>query len=350
MQSSSWPSPPRSTRPPTLSTTDWQAICQQAQQCGEQLCQMTAGGTQTFLPQRLGTGGEHHINLRGGLSLVIRQGHLRRPLRYVSEHDAKSPLVAKFYLSGSSRVDTPNVANVKSTYEEQKGCHYLYYLPNLTEVEEWPADESHHVVYVCVEPNYFRTFEMGSTAPITSLQSLLHTETPHRFHQPLGRITSEIGQILRQITHCPYAGIMQQLYLESKALELLTLQFATWAEQHSQRPAIALKSPDIEQLYQARDILQQQADQPPSLTELARQVGLNDRKLKQGFRQLFGTTVFGYLQSYRLEQAQLLLKNADFTIAQVALKVGYTNPEAFSTAFRRKFAVSPKAYQLGRHR
>ncbi|MEO0377755.1 MAG: helix-turn-helix transcriptional regulator, partial [Cyanobacteria bacterium P01_A01_bin.17] len=72
-----------------------------------------------------------------------------------------------------------------------------------------------------------------------------------------------------------------------------------------------------------------------------------DRKLNQGFRQLFGTTVFGYLQRHRMQQAQSLLHDSDLSIAKVAATVGYRSPEAFSTAFRRQFAVSPKAYQLG---
>ena len=43
---------------------------------------------------------------------------------------------------------------------------------------------------------------------------------------------------------------------------------------------------DIEQLHRAKDILVQQAKMPPTLVELARMVGVNERKLKQGFRQL----------------------------------------------------------------
>ena len=84
----------------------------------------------------------------------------------------------------------------------------------------------------------------------------------------------------------------------------------------------------------------------PSLIDLARQVGLNDRKLKEGFRHLFGATVFGYLRDYRLQQAKELLHDYDLTIASIATTVGYKSPEAFCNAFRRKFDVSPKAYQL----
>jgi AraC-like DNA-binding protein len=47
-----------------------------------------------------------------------------------------------------------------------------------------------------------------------------------------------------------------------------------------------------------------------------------------------------------MQQAKHLLHDSDLSIAAIAAMVGYRNPEAFSTAFRRKFAVSPKAYQL----
>ncbi|MEM0943833.1 MAG: AraC family transcriptional regulator, partial [Pseudomonadota bacterium] len=98
-----------------------------------------------------------------------------------------------------------------------------------------------------------------------------------------------------------------------------------------------------------RELLIHDVQKPPTLAELAQQVGLNEYRLKQGFRQVFGTTVFGCLHHCRMQQAQHLLRNSNLTIAGVAAQVGYLSPEAFSTAFRRKFTVSPKAYQLGKH-
>ncbi|NEQ29414.1 MAG: helix-turn-helix transcriptional regulator [Leptolyngbya sp. SIO4C5] len=330
-----------------LTDADWRSLYDQAESHGEQLYQSVKGGMYLHLPHSLGDAGDRLINLRGGLSISIRQGKLKQSIRYVSEHESSFPLTAKFYLSGRSRVQTLEPTDIKSDYEEANGCHYLYYLPNLTEIEEWPADESLHVVYISVDPSYFNTFDLSETALSPPLKTMLQGNTTRRFHQSLGCVTPAMRQILQQIVHCPYNGMVQRLYLEGKALELLALQFEAWAENPLSNREVMLRSRDIDQLHQAKDILQKQADQPPSLTELARQVGLNDRKLKQGFRQLFGTTVFGYLQSYRLEQAKLLLRDADCTVAQVALKVGYTNPEAFSTAFRRRFDINPKAYQLG---
>ena len=85
---------------------------------------------------------------------------------------------------------------------------------------------------------------------------------------------------------------------------------------------------------------------PPSLIDLARQVGLNERKLKQGFRHVFGNSVFGYLHDYQMQQAQRLLLAEKMTVAGVAARVGYTSPTGFCAAFRRKFGINPKAYQI----
>ncbi|MEM8639741.1 MAG: AraC family transcriptional regulator [Cyanobacteria bacterium P01_G01_bin.54] len=101
-----------------------------------------------------------------------------------------------------------------------------------------------------------------------------------------------------------------------------------------------------DRIVHAKDLLLSQLSAPPTLLKLAHQVGLNDRKLKQGFRQVFGTTVFGYLHNHRMTQAKQLLVLSGATIAGVAQQVGYRSPEAFSAAFRRTFEINPKAYQL----
>ncbi|MDF5721948.1 MAG: AraC family transcriptional regulator, partial [Rhizonema sp. PD37] len=94
----------------------------------------------------------------------------------------------------------------------------------------------------------------------------------------------------------------------------------------------------------AREILLKNLDNPPSLIQLARQVGLNDRKLKLGFRYCFGTTVFGYLHDYRMELAHKLLIEKNMNVTQVARKVGYASLSSFHHAFRKKFAVNPKSF------
>lgn len=90
-------------------------------------------------------------------------------------------------------------------------------------------------------------------------------------------------------------------------------------------------------------------DQPPSLINLARQVGLNDCTLKRGFRQVFGKTAFGYLHDYRLEQARQLLQERELNISEVAHTIGFASRSYFAAAFRKKFGVSPRDY-LSQHK
>jgi len=166
----------------------------------------------------------------------------------------------------------------------------------------------------------------------------------------LNQITTEMQLALQQLLYCPYQGFTKQLYLESKVMELIALrleQLKAQITQHqpesNQHPQ--LKTDDIDRIYKAREILINHLDHPPSLLELARQVGLNDYKLKQGFRYCFGTTAFNYLHDYRMEQARELLVEQQMQVNEVARAVGYASRSSFAAAFRKKFGVSPKRIQ-----
>ncbi|NDJ19981.1 helix-turn-helix transcriptional regulator [Myxacorys almedinensis] len=150
--------------------------------------------------------------------------------------------------------------------------------------------------------------------------------------------------IARQILHCPYWGITKRIYLESKALELLAVIIAEEVEaQRGRVPLSPLPSEEVDRLHRAREILLRDLHHPPTLMDLAHQVGLNECSLKRGFRQVFGKTTFGYLLDYRLEQAYQLLFERHMNVEEVARKVGYANRRSFATAFRKKFGSSPKA-------
>jgi AraC-like DNA-binding protein len=333
-----------------FSETDWEELCIAAQLHGEKLYRQTMAGTWHNLPQQFGRGGEQTILLRDGLVLNVREGELQEDLALKRHHESTFPLVSKFFLSGRSRVCTANIPSVADDYEEVAGCHYLYCLPELVEIEKWQAKEPIQVVMVYADLDYFKQFEPDRSILPDSLRHLIEADSIEPFHHSLGRMTPVILQVLQQIINCPYQGLMQQLYLEGKALELLTLQLTRWIEpQWATAPSICLQPDDVERLHCARKILIQRASNPPGLIELARQVGLNDRKLKQGFLHLFGTTVFGYLHDYRLERSQEILASGEMSVTEVARTVGYASLPSFSKAFSKKFGSSPTAYALGQN-
>ncbi|MEH1837056.1 MAG: helix-turn-helix transcriptional regulator [Nostoc sp.] len=84
------------------------------------------------------------------------------------------------------------------------------------------------------------------------------------------------------------------------------------------------------------------------MLDLAEMVHLGERKLQQGFKEIFGTTVFGYLHDYRMEQAKIMLSGTKMQVAEVSNAVGYAHLGYFAQAFKKKFGIMPKECQRGK--
>ncbi|MGF1480066.1 MAG: helix-turn-helix transcriptional regulator [Cyanophyceae cyanobacterium] len=297
------------------------------------------------LPRQIGTGSDRSIQLRPGLELALSDRNHHQLTIVEETHDPSFPISAKFYLSGGVRTVTPNVAGIADDYEEVASQNYLFFLPDILEFEHFPAQQPIQSIRIYLQPDLLQSqTEFDLPTPLQQLGE----GTKQRFHQPLGKTTPQMQQVLHQILTCPFQGAIQRLYWEGKAWELLALQLAQWTQMsESKGRSLCLRPQDIDRLYQARAFLLENLADPPSIIELAHHVGLNSDKLKRGFRQLFDNTVFGYIHEQRMQQAQTFLLN-EMTIVGVATTVGYASATSFSTAFKRRFGISPKRYQITR--
>ena len=150
---------------------------------------------------------------------------------------------------------------------------------------------------------------------------------------------------VESIRRCPFVGAIRTMALAARCNDLLFEFFTALAALESPRvPTLARNASD--RIHAAAEILKLDFEEPPTLAALARRVGLSETTLKRGFRQVFGTTVFGYLRARRMERAHVLLQSGEATVLEAATRVGYSNPSNFSAAFRRQFGVNPKAFQL----
>lgn len=289
------------------------------------------------------------IQLRPGLALGFWQSIFYRDLAVEKYHDDLMPLTSHFYLSGTHRVLSPGIQEVPDEYIEQVGQHYLFYLPTIDEIEQWFAGNRLQMVNISFDLELFRTYHTGTEILPEPLRALIEHNIPPRFYRAVGAITPAMFTVLQHILKPPFEGMMMRMFLEGKVLELLALQLNQFIEQEKLiRPLINLKSAEIEQVYQAREWLVLHQAYPPLLIDLANEVGLSERKLQKGFRELFGTTVFGYLHDHRMEQARVLLSSGEQWVSEVAHAVGYAHLGHFTKAFKRKFGITPKECQMGR--
>lgn len=155
---------------------------------------------------------------------------------------------------------------------------------------------------------------------------------------PAGR---PLQALVAQIINCPVRGPEREIYLCGKAMQLVALAISSCVNDTAGH-AMRLPSRDIARIRRARDILIAAMRSPPSLDALAQDIGLNVRKLSDGFRHVFGTSVFGFLQEYRLEQAYKLISSGEMSVSEAAFHVGY-GPAHFATVFRKRFGVSPSS-------
>lgn len=153
-------------------------------------------------------------------------------------------------------------------------------------------------------------------------------------------LTSRQLSLINDIAHCPFTGQMRQAYMESKIVELFLFQ-ASQAESLKGNKNLQLSPSDTEKLHAARTWIRQHMFEPMSMTQICRETGLNEFKLKKGFRELFGTTTFGYLNELKMTYARQLILNSQCSILEAAYSVGYGEPYSFTRAFRKHFGYLP---------
>jgi len=334
-----------------LTTKEYKALYQEYLETGKIISY--SNDFETFLKikaeQELGVGYDRKIQLRPGLTIKISDRKAKHTIAREIKHDASMPLTLAFQLSGTYRVWTEGIGD--DYYYEKSGENYLFFLPGTKEIEEIPTGEDLHRVTIRVKPDIFRNFSSSQLDLMpTELKALISNNSLQIFYRKVGVITLSMQQALKQIISCPYQGLARQIYLESKALELISLQLTQLIQSQSEIISSVssgcLQPDDIERIYQAKSILEANLENPPSLMELARKVQLNDYKLKRGFKEVFGTTTFGYLQKIRMERGKNLLAERMLTIAGVAQTVGYKSPSRFCDAFKKHFGITPRNYRM----
>lgn len=189
----------------------------------------------------------------------------------------------------------------------------------------------------------FRTLALTGNTALRDFAKRLKKGVTQLSPQPLV-LDAAMQQCISAITH--YQGIedTKRMYLYAHTLELLWLQQENYLRSLQRRIIYVKSEYDRERIVFARDYLLTHMDLPPTLIELAGIAGINEFKLKRGFKELFNQTVFGYLADVRLEMARRALKEKQKTVTRIAFELGYASLQHFSAAFKKKFGVSPAKY------
>jgi AraC-like DNA-binding protein len=174
--------------------------------------------------------------------------------------------------------------------------------------------------------------------------SFLNEDNKDKKYYKDGEISPSMAIVLNQLINYNLNHSIKNLYFKGKAYEILSLYFNRNEESNVEQCPFLVDETNVTKLRKAKDIIISQMAEPPSLQELADTIGLSLKKLKEGFKQVYGDTVFGFLVDYKMEVARKMLESGDNNVNEVGLKVGYSTSSHFIAAFKKKYGTTPKKY------
>ena len=269
--------------------------------------------------------------------VVLRTKNDQDAVKHLTHHVAQDYLQFHFCLKGNLNFIYNEGSYTFPLYENHS---MLLYNP----VKKLPID-------VELSPN---TWLISVLISITKFHALFSSDADHiPFLSPENsskkfydnqEFSSSIAVVLSQILQSKIHDSIKALYIKGKVYELLSLYF-----NKSEDPSIAqcpflVDEENVRKIRQAKEIILERMTTPPSLESLAVEIVLSLKKLKEGFKELYGDTVYAYLLDHKMEEACRMLNSQKYNVNEVGLKLGYSTASHFIAAFKKKYGTTPKKY------
>lgn len=246
-----------------------------------------------------------------------------------------------FDLSGNTLT---NISGTNSMhYEFNSNHHNIIYVPGIKGNLHFNT-MSTQVLEINLSIPLFKKF-IADTEIFTDFIRHINQQDPAMLGKHNMPITPAMVSLIRSILDCRKVGMYKRMYLEAKVVELLLLQLEQFAF-HDCNSFCSLKPADMEKMHHARDIIFTRANEVHSLRRLALEIGTNEFTLKKGFKEVFGTTVFGMLSDLKMEEAKRLLSEGEKSISEISEYAGYKNSTHFTSAFKKKYGITPGKYKV----
>ena len=157
-------------------------------------------------------------------------------------------------------------------------------------------------------------------------------------------VSPAIAVVLSQLMSYNLHPFMKELYLKGKVYELISLYFNKAQDADLEQCPFLADEDNVRRIKMAKEIIIARMSEPPTLSELSEEIGLSLKKLKEGFKQIYGDSVFGFLFDYKMDYARKMLETGKHNVNEVGLKVGYSTASHFIASFKKKYGTTPKKY------
>ena len=285
------------------------------------------------------------ISLRPGMKLVVAD--FVPPHRIIFNYEVhKAPLEFGFWVEGKARLTYNGGQNFTGEHVLNRGSGNIVHFSEDKGTIDFQPHKRVRFFSIHIDPQLFQSlheenYDGAGVHPEASRQIVSNNRYLQR-----STMSPSMMVASHQILNCPYQGATGRIYLEAKALELIALQTRTINLRNNERDSVSTLRPiEREQIHQANHLLTRELADPPSLVEIAHSVGLTHTRLNQGFKEIYGTTVFKHLRMQRLEYGRFLLEEGKLSISEVAYAAGFSSHSHFGKSFLEHFGIQPSVFQ-----
>lgn len=199
---------------------------------------------------------------------------------------------------------------------------------------------SKHVVFI-ISIKVFHSF----FSQVADLIHFLDDENKDKKYYLDKALTPSEILVLNQICKDQMHDSLQNLYTKGKVYELLSLYFNKNQDDNQSCPFLDDED-NVDKIKKAKQIIIDNMAEPPSLQELANLIELPLQKLNDGFKHIYGDSVFNFLLDYKLEFARKMLISRKHNVSEISLQIGYSTASHFISAFKKKYGTTPKQYMM----
>ena len=224
----------------------------------------------------------------------------------------------------------------------QEGNSLLLYNPQRDLPLDLALNSHSWVLSVLLPINKFHSLFSTEANYITFLSE----ENKDRKYYKDAQVTPSMAIVLNQLMNYNLHPTIKPLYFKAKAYELLSLYFNRPADADVEQCPFLADEDNVSKIKKAKQIMVSRMAEPPTLQELADEINLPLNRLKEGFKQIYGDSVYSFLFDYKMDYARKMLEYGQHNVNEVGLKVGYSTASHFIAAFKKKYGNTQKKYLM----
>lgn len=292
------------------------------------------------MPEKLGQGYIRRLAFGPDFKITIHHYLLKEDL--IIERNTSglgNELITVFYYDNEQSLGIAYDNNPHVLFSQRNDSAIQVTSNDLSSTITFPAHQHIHYVVVAIKPTRLKEL-LAIRDPNSVVQTITSHGSSFLFFESM---QAETKLLLKKMAAVDMSDSLSSFYMQIKTQELLYLVFQRLSLRES---AVhhTINSADAARLLYIRKEIISDLSTPPVLRELAQIAAMSETKLKQLFKQTFGTTIYTYYQQARMEEAAFMLKNNKHSVAQVGHELGFSNLSHFSRLFEKHYGQSPKRF------